>query len=90
LRMGLALWEEKNHLGNRLGRPDDRERLRNVARHRLEAYATLTPSRGSDGRAELPSGSIDTPESNDRGAAVQWDGPFPEAARYRDGEMEMV
>jgi hypothetical protein len=26
-------------------------------RHRLEAYATLTPSRGSGGRAELPSGS---------------------------------
>ena len=29
-------------------------------RHRLEAYATLTPSHGSGGRAELPSGSIST------------------------------
>jgi hypothetical protein len=56
-----------------------------VARHRLEAYATLTPSRGSGGRG-TPSGSIDTLESNDRGAAAQWDGPFPEAARFRDGD----
>src|ERR1700722_12761483 len=29
-------------------------------RHRLEAYATLTLSRGCGGRAELPSGSIST------------------------------
>jgi hypothetical protein len=37
-------------------------------RHRLEAYATLTPSRGSSGRAELPSGSISTNRSTLRRA----------------------
>jgi hypothetical protein len=37
-------------------------------RHRLEAYATLTPPRGSGGRAELPSGSISTNRSTLRRA----------------------
>jgi hypothetical protein len=37
-------------------------------RHRLEAYATLTPSHGSGGREELPSGSISTNRSTLRRA----------------------
>jgi hypothetical protein len=41
--------------------------LNDANEHRLEAYATLTPSRGSGGRATLRKHfdkSLDTPESN--------------------------